>query len=580
MSAHDVGTHTPSARRRLFRWPPEAISARFVALVAGVGFFFLAVITQGVLPFIEPTARITRVTSVVRTDFGQLKWMLSEATDYTPQQQLGRNVYLREGCWYCHSQYVRPVTGETRRWGPVSEAGEYAFDVPHLWGTRRIGPDLMRVGLKYSDEWHLAHFWNPRMLSPDSIMAPYRGLFEEPKGLVRIVDGEEGTKTLERTPVTQRLFDFASKEPIRLTPNADGLLFVPLEARGKAPFIVIPNKEFTGNAVRIAAETSELQALIAYLQKLGMNRGKWRDVFEPQQLQVTEATLPRSADWIAYGKVVYERRCLGCHGVNGDGNGLAATFMYKQRPRNFQAAVFKFRLTKESIPTDGDLLRTITSGVRGTAMPAWYELPLADRLAVIQYIKYELAVDRSDPAKPYAFFKEEPPGPPLYIGRPPAPSEQMLARAKDVWQNAKCWECHGQTGKGDGEKAPGLKDDLGFPSKPADLTQGQFKSGPAVEDIFRTMTTGLSGTPMPSYRDSLSEEDRWALSYYVLALSAFKDALTGEPLAIPAQDRAALNDPKLEADTPEKAFVPGATQKAAASGAAAAERAAVPAQKE
>ena len=158
MSAHDVGTHTPSARRRLFRWPSEAISARFVALVAGVGFFFLAVITQGVLPFIEPTARITRVTSVVRTDFGQLKWMLSEATDYTPQQQLGRNVYLREGCWYCHSQYVRPVTGETRRWGPVSEAGEYAFDVPHLWGTRRIGPDLMRVGLKYSDEWHLAHF--------------------------------------------------------------------------------------------------------------------------------------------------------------------------------------------------------------------------------------------------------------------------------------------------------------------------------------------------------------------------------------------------------------------------------------
>ena len=78
--------------------------------------------------------------------------------------------------------------------------------------------------------------------------------------------------------------------------------------------------------------------------------------------------------------------------------------------------MFKFRLTKEPLPTDGDLLRTITRGVRGTAMPAWYELPLTDRLAVIQYIKYELAVDRSDPAKPYAYFIEEPPGPPLYIG--------------------------------------------------------------------------------------------------------------------------------------------------------------------
>jgi cytochrome c oxidase cbb3-type subunit I/II len=532
------------------------MSARFVALVAGVFFFFLAVVTQGILPFIEPTARTTDVTTVVRTDFGQLKWVVTEATDYTPLQQLGRQVYLREGCWYCHSQYVRPVTGETRRWGPVSEAGEYAFDVPHLWGTRRIGPDLTRVGLKYSDEWHLAHFWNPRMLSPDSNMAPFRGLFDTPAGPVRIVDDGAGNRSLERTPVTEKLFAFESKEQIKLTPNADGLLFVPMAARGKAPIVWTPNKEYAGDTVNIAVETEVLQGLIAYLQKLGMNRGKWRDLFEPQKLDVTDATVPRSSEWIAYGKEVYQRRCLGCHGESGDGNGPAATFMYKQRPRNFAAAVFKFRLTKEPLPTDGDLLRTITRGVRGTAMPSWHELHIIDRLAVIQYIKYELAVDRSNPAKPYAYFKEEPPGPPLYIGRPPVPSEQMLTRAKDVWQSAKCWECHGQTGKGDGEKAPGLKDDLGFPSPPADLTAGQFKSGPTVEDIFRTMTTGLSGTPMPSYRDPLSEEDRWALSYYVLALSAYKDPLTGEPLPIAPSDRRALNDPALEADTPDKAYVP------------------------
>jgi len=543
------------------------MSARFVALVAGVFFFFLAVVTQGILPFIEPSARTTNVTAVVRTDFAQLKWVVTEATDYTPLQKLGRQVYLREGCWYCHSQYVRPVTGETRRWGPVSEAGEYAFDVPHVWGTRRIGPDLMRVGLKYSDEWHLAHFWNPRMLSPDSNMAPFRGLFDTPAEPVRIVDDGAGNRSLERTPVTEKLFAFESKEQIKLTPNADGLLFVPMTERGKAPIIWTPNKEYTGDTVNIAAETEALQGLIAYLQKLGMNRGKWRDLFEPQKLEVTDATVPRSSEWIAYGKEVYQRRCLGCHGESGDGNGPAATFMYKQRPRNFAAAVFKFRLTKEPLPTDGDLLRTITRGVRGTAMPAWHELHIIDRLAVIQYIKYELAVDRSDPAKPYAYFKEEPPGPPLYIGRPPVPSEQMLTRAKDVWQNAKCWECHGRTGKGDGEKAPGLKDDLGFPSPPADLTAGQFKSGPTVEDIFRTMTTGLSGTPMPSYRDPLSEEDRWALSYYVLALSAYKDPLTGEPLPIVPSDRRALNDPALEADTPDKAYVPSGRAAASRGGA-------------
>ena len=132
-------------------------------------------------------------------------------------------------------------------------------------------------------------------------------------------------------------------------------------------------------------------------------------------------------------------------------------------------------------------------------MPPWHTLPLEDRLAVVQYIKYELAVDRSDPTAPYAYFVEQPPGQPLYIGAPPPPTQAMLDRGKEVWRQAKCWECHGDGGKGDGDKAAELKDDLKYPIRPADLTTGQFKSGPAVEDIFRTMSTGLSGTPMPSY---------------------------------------------------------------------------------
>ncbi|QFI68582.1 cbb3-type cytochrome c oxidase subunit II [Sinorhizobium alkalisoli] len=543
------------------------MTARFVALVAGIGFFFLAVITQGVLPFFEPSARTTRVTSVVRTNLGQLKWMVAEATDYTPLQKEGRAVYLREGCWYCHSQYVRPVTGETRRWGPVTEAGEYAFDVPHLFGTRRVGPDLMRVGLKYGDEWHLAHFWDPRMVVPDSIMAPYRDLFDRSADGVRIVDDGAGGRTLERMPATEALFDFDSETSISLTPNADGLLFVPLEARDKKPAILTPGEEFGGDVVNIAAETQELHALIAYLQKLGMRRGKWRDLFEPQQLETIDVTLPRSDEWIGYGKTVYERRCLGCHGAKGDGNGPVATFLYKQRPRDFTAAVFKFRLTREPLPTDGDLLRTITRGVRGTAMPAWHELPINDRLAVIQYIKYELAVDRSDPSAPYAFFIEEPPGPPLIIGKPPQPSQQLLARGAEIWQAAKCWECHGQRGKGDGEKAPGLKDDLGFPMVPADLTSGQFKSGATVEDMYRTISTGLSGTPMPSYRNAFPDEDRWALSYYILSLSAYKDPLTLEPLNINEADRKALDDLTLQAPTPDKAYEPGSGAEVGAAGA-------------
>jgi cytochrome c oxidase cbb3-type subunit 2 len=392
------------------------------------------------------------------------------------------------------------------------------------------------------------------MLTRDSIMDPYSGLFDAPSEAVKIVkDGKSGP-TLERNAMTERLFDFASKEQVKITPNADGLLFVPMAAQGKYPVVWTPNNEYAGNSVKLVIETKEVEGLIAYVQKLGMNRGKWRDLFEPQEMQAAGITMPRSEEWILHGKEVYERRCVGCHGVKGDGNGPAATFLYNQRPRNFTQGVFKFRLTEDPVPSDGDMLRTITRGVRGTAMPPWYDLPLNDRLAVIQYIKYVLAVDRSDPKKPALFFVNAPPGQPLYIPAPPAPTPALIGHGKEVWVQAKCWECHGETGKGDGEEAPGLKDDSGFTIHPANLTSGQFKSGSSVTDIYRTISTGLSGTPMPSFHDSFSDADRWALSYFILSLSAFTDPLSGEPLKISAADREALNNPALETPGPEQAY--------------------------
>jgi cytochrome c oxidase cbb3-type subunit 2 len=529
----------------------KPFGARHYALIAGFGFLSLAAFVQGVLPMLEPESRSETVTRVVRTDLGELKWMEYGASDYTPQQQRGRAVYIREGCWYCHSQYVRPVAGETRRWGPITQAGEYAYDRPHLFSTRRIGPDLSRVGLKYSDGWHLAHFWNPRMLSPDSIMPRFTALFDGPHA-ARLITDADGRRSIERTAVTERLFDFGSKQHLALTPNADGLVYVP--ERGRYPVILTPNQEFGGDAVELVAPGEDLLALVAYLQKLGSNRGKWRDLFEPQRMEASQVSVPRSEEWIAHGKQVYQRRCLGCHGEHGDGNGPAATFL-ETRPRNFTFGVFKFRLTPSgSLPDDGDLLRTITRGVRGTAMPTWHELPEKDRLAVIQYIKYVLAVDNSDPGNPYFFFAEEPPKAPLFIGVPPAPSQQLVQRGQEVWQQANCWVCHGEQGRGDGESAAALNDDFGFPIRPANLTTGQFKSGADVKDIFRTVTTGLSGTPMPSFGDTVSEADRWALAYYVLSLSAYKDPLSGAPLYLADDQRAALNDPGLKAQASRDAY--------------------------
>ena len=434
------------------------------------------------------------------------------------------------------------------RWSPIS-----AYDRPTLFGTQGIAPDLGRVGLKYGDEWHLAHYYNPTGVVKNSIMGGFSGLFDEAAEPVNIVSADAG-KTLEKTPATEKLFDFSSEEQVQLTPNEAGLVFVPLKAIGKNPLITTPNNEYSGSAVRLIAETEEIHALIAYIQKLGTDRGRWRSLFEPAEVDGAGLDLPRSDESIARGKEVYERRCIGCHGEKGDGNGEAAAFMHRQKPRNFAFGVYKFKLTKGALPSDRDLLRTITRGVRGTAMPAWYELPLEDRLAVIQYIKYELTADRLDPANPYFFFESEPPGPPLEIGPPPQPTPDLLARGKDIWLQAKCWECHGKTGKGDGEKAPGLKDDWGFPIPPANLTLGQFKSGPYPSDIYRTITMGLSGTPMPAFQGAFPDEDRWALSYYILSLSAFSDPVTGKPLGISEADRAALNDPNLKTPSPDQAY--------------------------
>ncbi len=99
---------------------------------------------------------------------------------YTPLQLSGRDIYIREGCVGCHSQMVRPFRAETERYGHYSVAGEFIYDRPFLWGSKRTGPDLHRVGGRYSDDWHRVHLTNPRDVVPESIMPSYPWLAETP----------------------------------------------------------------------------------------------------------------------------------------------------------------------------------------------------------------------------------------------------------------------------------------------------------------------------------------------------------------------------------------------------------------
>ena len=151
---------------------------------------------------------------------------------YTALQLAGRDIYVREGCYNCHSQMIRPFRAETLRYGPVSVAGEFVYDRPFQWGSKRTGPDLHRVGGKYNDEWHRTHLINPRDLVPESNMPAY--------------------PWLETTPADAQIMPAKMKA---------------LRTLGH-PY---SDEEIQGSVEAVKGR-SELDALVAYLQVLGTNR--------------------------------------------------------------------------------------------------------------------------------------------------------------------------------------------------------------------------------------------------------------------------------------------------------------------
>jgi cytochrome c oxidase cbb3-type subunit 2 len=155
---------------------------------------------------------------------------------YSALQLAGRDVYVSEGCYNCHSQMIRPFQAETLRYGPYSVAGEFVYDRPFQWGSKRTGPDLHRVGGRYSDEWHRIHLTNPRDLVPESNMPAYPWLL---------------TKTVDETQLPKRM------EVLRTL---------------GAPYT---DEEIAGSVEAVKGKT-EMEAVIAYLQVLGIHRSASR----------------------------------------------------------------------------------------------------------------------------------------------------------------------------------------------------------------------------------------------------------------------------------------------------------------
>lgn len=207
---------------------------------------------------------------------------------------------------------------------------------------------------------------------------------------------------------------------------------------------------------------------------------------------------------LVFGQQIYQVNCAVCHGIAGDGNGPAAS-MFAIRPRDFRSGIFKFRSTPSgSLPTDDDLLRTATRGLRWTAMIGRLDLPENALRAVLDYIK------TFSPR-----FAREHPGKPITVPAPPASNAKLVAQGQKLYHDLDCAACHGPTGRGDGPSAQGLKDEWGWPIWPSDLTWRPLKRGSDIRQTYLTLMTGLSGTPMPSYASSLDSQQTWALIYYL-----------------------------------------------------------------
>ena len=274
------------------------------------------------------------------------------------------------------------------------------------------------------------------------------------------------------------------------------------------------------------------------------------------------APVPPNPTLLKHGEWVYRGLCIGCHGVEGDGNGAvweladvyAPEHKLPRKPRDFTEAVYKLRSTPSgSFPTDVDLFRSISRGlVADHDMPSFKFLPERDRWAVVAYIK-TLSSRWEDEAD----FQEAP----ITIAEPPLPDPPMLTAGKDVYARMQCAECHGPVGKGDGPSAPGLEDDSGLPIVPRDFTDAaQFVGDSSPKGVYQTFTTGLDGTPMPSFADFLNEQQRWQLVWYVISLRPEFDLFTTRVALLEARGE----DVALAALTPVAA--PAPAQQAPASG--------------
>jgi cbb3-type cytochrome c oxidase subunit II len=291
-----------------------------VAAIGGVGFFIMSVLLLGVWPG-RVLERQIRATSP------------QHPLPLSASEKRGRDIYGREGCAYCHTQQIRYLAADVKRFGAATLAWETIFDYPHLWGTRRIGPDLSREAQARSSDWQLSHLYAPRNLVRDSVMPAFPWLF--------------------------------NGSPDRPRQEALDLLAY-LETLGRDRALAAPEGEARARA---ACNCSDDEKQFAFgSRRLNANPATTRRAGVHPKLALAEN--PQR------GQQLYARDCAGCHGSRGQGDGPGAVGLHP-RPANF--AERQYTLDR--------LSAALWNGVDGTAMPAWRDLPVEDLSALAQVVR-------------------------------------------------------------------------------------------------------------------------------------------------------------------------------------------------
>lgn len=242
----------------------------------------------------------------------------------------------------------------------------------------------------------------------------------------------------------------------------------------------------------------------------------------------------------ADGAKAFPRYCNGCHGVRGDGKGTFAPYL-DPRPRDFTQGVFKCRSTPPgSIPTDEDLFNTMTRGIVTTAMPSWASLTPQTRADIVAYLKtFSPRLAQQEPASS------------LTIARETDVTLAGLKHGAELYKKLECGSCHGTRGYGDGPQALLLEDIKHRPIPPYDFTvAGRFKCGETNNDLYRILTTGLAGTPMPAYMDRMNPLDIWDMVHFVRTLQESRKSKENSVLKASGGRNALGQDVQSAPDSP------------------------------